>query len=594
MGHILYNYTRFSRKVVLFSMKKTTKFLVPLVMGAFILASIVWYLFIYDRDFTRDTLLSQARYQDMYGNSRLSALFYNAAYHFSEQDEGVAVELANQYKHDGNFTKAEVTLTDAIRSNPAPALYTALSRCFVEQNKLLDAVALLDSLPESDLRNQINELRPAAPAVDQPAGYYSQYIEVCLESEGSKYIFYTTDGSYPSTEGLLYTGPISLDAGETTIYAIAVDEDGLVSPVTVLGYTLTGVIEEVTFTDPAMEAAARDLINLGEGKTIYSNDLWNITEFTAPEGVKTYADLSLLPNLASLTIQDQTIDTLSHLSSLTKLVALDLSGSSFPADDLAVLSSLPALNSLTLANCSLSTIQALEGAKNLTYLDLRNNTIRNLNVLSAMSTLMQLHLDHNAVTDLAALSSLENLTHLTVNYNALTSLTPLTGCIKLTHLEADHNQISTLSGVNKLSLLTHLSVDYNHLINVSALAGLTELTNLSIASNSIPDISPLNTLTKLQVLDFSGNMQIAALPAWPEGCALTTIDGSYNALTNIDGLKNMQNLTHIYMDYNQLTNIDALENCFCLVQVNVFGNAIPDVEILRDRDIIVNYDPTAA
>ena len=46
------------------------------------------------------------------------------------------------------------------------------------------------------------------------------------------------------------------------------------------------------------------------------------------------------------------------------------------------------------------------------------------------------------------------------------------------------------------------------------------------------------------------------------------------------------------MDYNQLTNIDALADCFCLVQINVYGNAIPDVEKLREKDIIVNYDPT--
>ena len=30
-------------------------------------------------------------------------------------------------------------------------------------------------------------------------------------------------------------------AGETTVYAIAVDDNGLVSPLTVLGYTVTGV-----------------------------------------------------------------------------------------------------------------------------------------------------------------------------------------------------------------------------------------------------------------------------------------------------------------------------------------------------------------
>ena len=54
----------------------------------------------------------------------------------------------------------------------------------------------------------------------------------------------------------------------------------------------------------------------------------------------------------------------------------------------------------------------------------------------------------------------------------------------------------------------------------------------------------------------------------------------------------MDALTHVFMDYNVLTNIDILEDCFCLVQVNVFGNEIKDVEKLRDRDIIVNYDPT--
>ena len=95
------------------------------------------------------------------------------------------------------------------------------------------------------------------------------------------------------------------------------------------------------------------------------------------------------------------------------------------------------------------------------------------------------------------------------------------------------------------------------------------------------------------MFDFSGN-QIAVLPAWPDGCALQTIDGSYNALTSIDSLKNMQSMTHVYMDYNLLTSIDAISDCFCLVQVNVFGNKIPDVSKLREHDIIVNYDPTLA
>ena len=572
-------------------MKKLMKFLVPLLLSVLIIASCIWYLFIYDRDFTRDTLLSQARYQDMYGNSRLSAWFYDAAYKFSGHDENVAIELANQYKQSGNFTKAEVTLNQAIHNNPTAELYTALCKAYVEQDKLLDAVNLLENLSDPAIKAQLDANRPAAPKPDFDAGYYSQYMDIQLQSNG-KYLFYTTDGSYPSIGGAYFNGSISLPAGETTIYAIAVGEDGLVSPVSVLGYTITGVIEEVTFTDPAMEKAIREQIGVTADKKVMSDQLWQITEFTAPEGVATFADLTLLPYLTKLTIQNQTIDSLSHLSGLAKLVVLDLTGCKFPPEELNILASLPSLSSLTMASCSLSTIEALDGARSLTYLDLSNNTIRNLGVLTPMTTLAELHLPHNAVVDLTALAALENLAKLNVSYNALTTLAPLSSCIKLSHLEADNNQLNSLTGIEKLTLLQHLSVDYNNLTDVSILAGNTELTNLSIASNSILDISALKSLTKLEVLDFSSNLQIAALPAWEGEIPLKTIDGSYNVLTSIDGLKAMQQLTHVYMDYNQLTNIDALADCFCLVQVNVYGNAIPDVEALREHDIIVNYDPT--
>lgn len=573
-------------------MKKLTHFLVPVLLFALIVASIGWYLFIYDRDFTRDTLLSQARFQDRHGNARLSAMFYDAAYNFSGHDQNVAIELANQYKGDGNYTKAELTLTTAIHSAPTPELYTALCKTFVEQDKLMDAVALLENVSDPSIKAHLDALRPATPVSDFDAGYYSQYMDIHLTSPDAKYIFYTTDGEYPSIDGSLYNGAITLPAGETTVYAIAVSESGLVSPVTVLGYTITGIIEEVTFTDPAMEAAIRQLIGADADDKVYTDRLWEITEFTAPEGVTTYCDLTLLPYLTTLTIQNATIDSLNHLSSLGKLVVLDLTGSKFPVADMSVLANLPSLSSLTMAGCSLSTIEGLAGAQYLTYLDLSNNTLRNLDVLTPMTSLSEINLNHNAVIDLSALTNLPNLVKLSVNFNALSSLSPLSSCVRLNHLEADNNNLTGLNGLEKLPLLSHLSVDYNDLTDVSILSGSVELTNLSIASNAITDISALSGLNKLKVFDFSGN-QIEALPAWPDGCVLTTIDGSYNALADISSLKNMQQLTHVYMDYNLLTDINALANCYCLVQVNVFGNAIPDVSALRDKDIIVNYDPTA-
>ena len=573
-------------------MKKTAKLLMPILLAGLILASIVWYLFVYDRDFTRDTLLNQARYQDMNGNSRLSSWFYDAAYNFSGHDENVAIELANQYKHDGNYTKAELTLTEAIHNAPTVELYTALSRAFVEQDKLLDAIDLLDNVSNPQIKAELDALRPIAPVPDYPAGYYSEYIHVTLDSR-AKYIFYTLDQSYPSIKGLVHQHGFTLPSGQTTVTAIAVGEEGLVSPVALLDYTVTGVIEEVTFTDAAIEASVRDLIGAADSTVILSNQLWEITEFTVPEDAETLDDLAHLPNLTSLEIYGLKIDSLSFLSSLIKLDTLDLSGSWFPAEEMAYIAALPSLKTLCLSDCSLSTIDYLENAWNLEELDLSYNTIRNLDVLKTMPNLKTLYLQHNAINSLDVMPSLDELEVLDVSFNAVSSLAPVGTCYQLTELKADNNYLTNLDGLYDLSQLELLSVDYNEIWDVSVLSANEALTNLSVASNSLTDISSLGELYTLEVLDFSDN-HVEYLPVWEDDSPLQTIDGSYNALQSLDELSNLQALTHVYMDYNLITNIDSLENCFCLVQVNVFGNAIPDVSLLRERDVIVNYDPTLA
>ena len=573
-------------------MKKVSKFLVPLMLFLLIIASIVWYLFIYDRAFTRDALLGQARFHDLHGNSKLSSLFYDAAYNFSGHDDNVAIELANQYKGDGNYTKAEFTLTHAISSNPTLEGYSALCATYAEQDKLMDAVALMQNIQHPEIQEALQAMRPKAPVSDFASGYYSQYADIHLSSS-CETIYYTTDGSFPSINGSRFEDKITLPSGETTIKAIAVDENGLVSPVTVLEFTVTGVIEEVIFTDPVMESAIRAAIGASDDQLILTNSLWDITEFTIPEGAALYDDVSLLPNLEKLTFEPQMISSLSALSNMENLMELDLTGCRFSADELTNLVRLPALETLILADCGLSTISDLEGIIALHKLDVSNNTIRNLEVLSNMVTLKEINLTHNAVIDLTPLSNLTELEQLDVSFNALTTLKPLSGCSKLTWLDAGNNKLTGLSGLQNLTQMTTLCVEFNQLTDVSGLSALTNLTNLSIASNSITDISTFNSLNKLEIFDFSGN-QIAALPAWGDDCALQTIDGSYNALTSIDTLKKMKSLTHVFMDYNVLTNIDALADCFCLVQINVFGNEIKDVSSLRDHDIIVNYDPTYA
>ena len=358
-------------------MKKLIHFLVPLLMIVLVIASIGWYLFVYDRAFTRDLLLQQARDNDLKGNTSLSSWFYNLAYGFSGQDENVAIELANQYKASGNYTKAEVTLSKAIRDGATKELYIALCKTYVEQDKILDAVSMLANIPNASIKAELEAMRPAAPQADYPSGYYSQYISVTLSSSEGTTLYYTTDGDYPSIADEPYSAPIELPLGESQVYAVSVADNGLVSPVTILGYTIGGVIEPVIFMDASMEQAIRAALGYDQSHVLYTNDLCQITELEVPSDAMTLEDLIYLTYLENLTVNGRNMSNLQDFAGLNHLKKLDLSGCRFPADSLKTIASLPHLKELNLSNCSLSTLSGLENAESMEILDISNNTIRN-------------------------------------------------------------------------------------------------------------------------------------------------------------------------------------------------------------------------
>ena len=564
--------------------------LLPILLAILILASVVWYGFVYDRDFTRDMLLQQARRLSTNGNANLASWFYDLAYEHSGQDESVAIELARQFKEDGNYTKAEYTLSNAIADGGTAELYVALCKTYVEQDKLQDAVNMLDNISDPVVKEQIEQMRPAAPVTDPAPGFYSQYIAVNLQgSEGVMY--YTTDGEYPSIVHAPYEEPFTLSTGETLITAISVADSGLVSRRSIFSYTVGGVIEQVTFSDEVIEREARRLLGREDMDPLYSSELWNITSLSIPAEAMYFEDLEKFSYLQSLEIDGQAFDSLRFLSTLSDLTELKLTNCRIASNDLKTIAALPALQRLTISGCALSTVAGLEMAQNLEYLDLSNNTIRNLEPLAYMMKLQEINLQHNALTGLNALGGLTNLQKLNVAYNSLTSLAPLATCTRLNYLDAANNEIISLSGVDNLQKLTFLNVNTNALTDVALLEGNTALVELHIASNQIETIECLSGLANLEVFDFSANL-VKALPQLPDNAKLRIIDGSHNEIKSLERLQNQMNLTHVYMDYNKIKTIDPLANCYKLVLVNVFGNNIEDVKKLAEMGVIVNWDPT--
>lgn len=571
-------------------MKKAIRILTPIFLSVAILLCSCWYLFVYDREFARDVLLSSARYCESQNNHTLSTWFYNLAYAHSGNSDSVAIELAEQYKSTGNYTKAEFTLSNAIADGGGIDLYIALSKTYLEQDKLLDAVNMLNAVANGEIKSQLDALRPDAPTTEQTPGFYNQYISVSLEGTDDA-IYASNNGQYPSLNSDLYSSPIQLKDGENTIYAVAVSENGLVSQLSVYGYTVGGVVRPMEFNDDALEEAIRSKLAVSSEKKLMTNDLWEIKEFTVPSEAKDYNALQYMAFLESLTIENGASGQLDFISSLTNLSELKISHVIISQEELALIGALPSLKSLTLEHCGLSSINPLKNATQLISLNLNNNTIRNLEPLSGFENLKSLNLQHNAVTSLAAISGLKALTELDVAYNSISSLTHISGLTALLSLNASYNAIENTGDLSALKSLLEINLSNNKLTDIDTLASCPTLKDVNVSTNLLTDITSMKALTKMMYFDFSYN-EVTELPAFTKDCALVKITGSNNKLASLDRLSGLENLNEVNMDYNsEISSVAVLSNCPVLIEVNVYATKVKEVTALTNQSIIVNFNP---
>ena len=578
-------------------MKKFFKVIIPIILVLAIIACIGWYLFIYDRDFTRDMLLEGARFFDSRGNHAISSWFYDQAYTQANDNDTVAIELAQQHIANGNYTKAEYTLTRAISDGGSAELYVALCKTYAEQDKLMDVVKLLDSVlsetstVDPQVKQQLQAMRPSAPVCSPAAGFYSQYINAEISCESGT-LYVNPNGEYPSVNDSPYSAPIELADGENSLYAIAVSEDGLVSPLSIFGYTIGGVIKEVEFADDAMEEAIRLHLAVDADKVLYTNDLWDLTYFTVPTNAQDISDLSYMTFVEDLAIDSIPAGQLHYLSTLVNVTSLQIRNTTISTEELKLIGSLPKLERLTLSNCGLSTASGLETATGIIYLDLSHNTIRDLSPLQSMTNLQDVFLQNNALNDLSVLGTMKSLKQLDVSFNLLSSLNPIYNCTSLFSLNASNNTITSLVGIEKLTALEYFNIAKNTLQDATPIAGCTTLKTLNLSENAISDLSVFSSLTGLESFDFSRNT-VTELPEFSDDCKLITIDGSHNQIESLERLEGLQYLNNVFMDYNEnLSSVEPLVNCPRLVQVKVYGTSVAEVKSLLDMDVVVEFDPT--
>ena len=138
-------------------MNKFFKVLIPIILAIAIIACIGWYLFIYDRDFTRDMLLQSARFFERQGNHSISNWFYDQAYEQASNNDAVAVELAEQH------TGSEMLCADLCAGSGCIGISLArLTGCKFHSYELSDKA--LGYLKENIVLNEVQSLVTAIKA----------------------------------------------------------------------------------------------------------------------------------------------------------------------------------------------------------------------------------------------------------------------------------------------------------------------------------------------------------------------------------------------------------------------------------------------
>lgn len=527
------------------------------------------------------------------GDYETAAERYEVAVSLAPENHDYVMALVEAYKLDNNYTKAERTLVTAIRVKPTAELYCTLSRLYVEQNKILDSQLMLDTITHEAVRAEVEALRPASPTFSHESGNYDSYIEIAILNQGGV-VYYSVNADYPSSHSEPYSSPIILSAGKTNIQAISVGENGLVSPIVEANYDIVGLVEDLVFASPELEAMLREQLYIPRTESMQTNDVWDIESLKLPPEVTTLEDLKYFPALKELDVQGCNIEDYAPLTYVPTLEILNMNGNLASSDTLTQIGQLVNLKELYLSGCGISGISSLAGLTELDILDLSDNSIQDITPLSSMQGLISLNLKSNAVSSLDALSGITTLQEFNISYNSVSTLAPLQQSMHMQILHAAENKLLSVGALGHMADLSVLVVSGNELEDISALVNCTRMTELRVDNNLLTSIDCIAKMPLLTYLDCTHN-QITGLPDLDPMSHLQQFYASYNQIASVAPLAGLTELTYVNVDYNEMIDdIEILSSCRLLVQVNAFGTHVKEVKLLTDYGVIVNFDPSFA
>lgn len=167
--------------------------------------------------------------------------YMEKALSLNSKDSGKKYILADYYFANNEDEKALLMLWEIINDNDSnsQAAYKKVITYYTENGDFAMVEKILSNCNDESIKNEFGNYLALAPEFSIPEGTYEDSISIILSGEIGGTIYYTLDGSEPTTESDIYYSPIDLsELGVYTISALYVNAYGIESEIIRKTYTI--------------------------------------------------------------------------------------------------------------------------------------------------------------------------------------------------------------------------------------------------------------------------------------------------------------------------------------------------------------------
>lgn len=341
-----------------------------------------------------------------------------------------------------------------------------------------------------------------------------------------------------------------------------------ISDMEILDTQLNALTEALTKCRIYSEEATIEVIEITLGDVTFTSEDTEVD--LSGQNISDISALIACPLLETLILDDNNISDISVLIDLPNLTSISLANNKI--SDISPLLGLVNLEFIDISGNSVTNFAPILGLTKLTslYLDEVNLSDENLAKLSALTSLKTLSVLGN-----------EDLTEETMD--ALKASLP---ACSISH--DDLKVYVTLGDATFEASEEIVNASSKNVSDLSPVSGFTAVTTLNLSDNSISDISALSSLSSLSILDLSSNATLSSLAGISSIKTLTELYLSDTAVADVWDLGSLTNLKVLKLDNTAVTDLTQLYTLSKLEVLSISGCEIEDAAVAAFMSMLPN------